>query len=376
MFTLSDALQAVKFKPEFSVKDRGDYTVIDYNLNNRETFIGETETETHILQNLRGTAFDNETGEIIRLAYEKFFNYGEFPEVDGTLNFNDSHLITQKMDGSMCAPIYSKSGTVLGTRAGVTDVSKLATDFVSQSDIRYNDFINECNQYWVTPIFEFCSRANRVVIDYPEPMLVLTGIRFINSGEYMTYESVQKFASFYGIPVVKKINSIVQGEFKNFRSGITEEKNSEGVVIRFESGVNAGHMLKLKSSEYVKKHKAVDSIKWDHDICQLILDGLIDDIIPILDNDKAKYIENYREKLMFSIKKKAEEIYTLYKNINSSDRKIFAMEALKYDSKQYLFKLFEDVTINIYDMLIVTGKKKCTNIKNTKEFYSLIGFVP
>jgi tRNA splicing ligase len=130
MFTLTEALEAIKNKPEFSVKDKGSYTVIDYNLKQKDTFVGLTEEDSEILLNLRGTAFDNETGNIIRLGYKTFFNYGEFPEIDSCLDFSEEHEITQKIDGSCIFPIYSKQGILLGTRAGVTDVSKLADDYL------------------------------------------------------------------------------------------------------------------------------------------------------------------------------------------------------------------------------------------------------
>jgi RNA ligase len=188
MFTLPQALESIKDKTEFSVKDKGSYTVIDYNLNTKTTFVGRDEKETKILLNLRGTAFDNETGKIIRLGYHKFFNYGEFPESDKLLDFSEEHEITQKIDGSCIFPLYSKQGILLGTRAGVTDVSKLADDYLETSGLKdtYFGFISYCEDIDVTPIFEFCSRANRVVIDYPEPMLVLTGLRCLDNGKYFS----------------------------------------------------------------------------------------------------------------------------------------------------------------------------------------------
>lgn len=37
MFSLSQALAAIENKPEFSAKNKGSYTVIDYNLSTHDT---------------------------------------------------------------------------------------------------------------------------------------------------------------------------------------------------------------------------------------------------------------------------------------------------------------------------------------------------
>lgn len=374
MFTLSQALSAIKDKPEFSAKDKGSYTVIDYNLSTRDTFTGSSVDETMILLNLRGTAFDNKTGEIIRLAYHKFFNYGEFPELDAALNFNDAHTITQKLDGSMIAPMYTREGIILGTRAGRTDIADMASDFAVQTT-NYVDLIFKCSvMFNATPIFEFCSRKNRVVLDYPEDQLVLTGVRFMDNGEYMSRKNVVALGKEYDVPVVKQFSSTDQNHFANLRAEVASLLNDEGIVIRFESGQMAGHMVKIKADQYVKMHKAVDSVKWDHDICQLILNGLIDDVIPILMEDKAKFIINYNEKLLNAISKKSKEIINLYKDLYHPDRKTFAIRINDHECKQYFFKLHNNDSLNVYDLIIATGKKKCNNIKNTNEFYKFINF--
>jgi hypothetical protein len=67
MFTLQEALEAILSKPEFVWNQRDDFSVIDYNVAFKETFIGSTERETMILKNLRGTCF-NADGFICSLA--------------------------------------------------------------------------------------------------------------------------------------------------------------------------------------------------------------------------------------------------------------------------------------------------------------------
>lgn len=373
MFTLSQALEAIKNKPEFSVKERDGYTVVDYNLNSRETFLGKDEEESMILLNLRGTAFDNETGVIIRLGFEKFFNHGEFPESDAKLDFDQEHLITQKIDGSCIFPLYTRSGTFLGTRAGVTDISKMAEDFALQSNINYSDFIYECmNVFNATPIFEFCSRKNRVVLDYPEDMLVLTGIRYIWSGAYFTYESMCTVAKSYGVPVVKKINSIVQKEFGSFKESVSGLIDDEGVVIRFESGNNAGHMIKMKAAAYCMQHKALDQLKFAKDVLLLSLNGLLDDVLPLLGVDTFNKVTSFEDDFASTIWVKEIDIlneYSEYADIES--QKEFALAIVNNPYKQFLFGIRNGK--NCFDMLVQYCKVNCVTQAKCDELQKFLG---
>lgn len=376
MFTLSQALAVIKEKPEFTCRDKGEYSVIDYNLNSKSTFIGKDSAESRILLNLRGTAFDNKTGKIIRIGFPKFFNLGEFPEIDSSLNFEDEHLITQKVDGSCIFPIYIREQElVLGTRAGVTDISQMATEFISDKP-NYSNFIEFIRKnFSATPIFEFCSRKNRIVLDYPEDMLILTGIRYISSGVMLSRSTCEEICACYKIPLVKQISSTNSAGFKEFQKNITELVDDEGVVITFTSGTNSGHMLKMKSTNYISRHHAVNSLKWDHDCVKLIITGLIDDVIPMLSPDRAEFIQNYASGFMEALNLKAKAILCEFKNVaHIKDRKTFAEMVLPLNTKAFMFKLFADPNYNIRDALLDYAKRMSNNQANVKEFKNFIEF--
>lgn len=379
MFTLDQALAAIKDKTEFSVKDRGTYTVIDYNLSTKTTFVGSTPEETNILLNLRGTAFDNEYRYIIRLGYQKFFNHGEYPETDTTLNFNESHVITQKLDGSCIFPIFAREGWELGTRAGVTDVSQLATDYVNSlgDDDTYSSFITLCCGLKATPIFEFCSRKNRVVLDYPNDMLILTGMRFINTGNYLSYEILCDIADANKIPVVSRIENVLHDEFDKFKSGISELKDDEGVVIRFESGHLVGHMVKLKAADYVLKHKAMDGLRFEKDVLLMSLNGLLDDVYPLLDAATHKRVVEHVDAFTFHLLETSTVIVNEFLKFShlDNDRKAFALAVKDNKYKQFMFKLCTDQNFNTHNMLIEHCKNGCRTQASTVELKEFLGFV-
>ena len=342
MFNLTQALDAIKNKPEFTAKDKGQYTVIDYNLSCPTTFTGETEEETMILLNLRGTAFNNETGEIVRLPYHKFFNYGEKPEQDKKLSFNTLHAITQKLDGSMLSPIFTESGFVWATRAGVTDVSKLVDKFLNghHKESTYKEFIFSCRIAGMTPVFEYCSPENRVVLSYPEPQLVLTGIRCMETGAYNSYKLIEYLGKLWDIPVVKSYKSVQPEEFKEFLKQIFELKDDEGVVIRFESGTMKNHMIKVKAEEYVKMHKTLDNLKWTHDVMQLVFCGMIDDCLSLLDPVRRNHIELYATGLLSVLEVTVVDLGNEYKKYRYIESQKEFAEAVKDNKfRRMLFKM-------------------------------------
>lgn len=373
MFTLREAKDAIKDKPEFSCKDKGSYSVIDYNLNTRETFVGRNERETMVLLNLRGTAFDNSTGKIIRLGFHKFFNHGEFPEKDLQLDFSDDHLVMQKLDGSFIAPIYASEGTVLGTRAGVTDVSKLADDFVASTlDVSfYDELIAVCREENITPMFELCSRKNRVVIDHPEDRLVLTGMREISTGEYFYHETVVALGEIFNVECVK-VQGTVGPDFEKFKNSVSSLIDDEGVVIRFTKGKNTDHMLKLKAAQYVLQHKAIDQLKFAKDVLLLSLTGALDDVIPLLNEVTRVRVESFVSDfwkcygdtlILIGLE------YSLYSGIES--QKDFAIAIKDSPNKSFMFGMRKGN--NLPDMFTDHCKKQCGGIYMCDDLQKFLG---
>lgn len=372
MFTLNQAIAAVANKPEFSVKDRGEYVVIDYNLNNKETFVGGTPEETDILTNLRGTTFDKQSGKIIRLGYKKFFNYGEFPEQDKQISWNDLHVITQKLDGSLIFPIYAASGTILGTRAGVTDVSMLVDQWLNENkelkDL-YFRFIEVCKRGNCTPLFEFCSRRNRIVLDYPETQLVLTGMRLIRDGTMVDRKGVEVAGQIYGIPVVKLHDPITATGFYSFHQEVQDLENDEGIVVLFGNG----HMLKIKSNDYCLKHKAVDGLKFEKDLFLMSLHGELDDVLPLLSQEFAEHVQRHSDAFLshvFDCSTALEQEYEKFSTI--VDQKDFAI-AIKGNKFQSMLFMRRKGVLS-YELILQYAIKQCSTQDKARLLKEFIGF--
>lgn len=336
MFTLQEALEAVKDKPEFSVNTRDFGTVIDYNVAFKETFVGKTDRETGILKNLRGTCFGPD-GSIVRLPYHKFHNLNENEEYhESKYDFADQHVIHEKLDGSMIAPIKFPDGSWdLGTRAGVTDVAKKAVAFLAEMSKTdkikfwaYYSFITECVESNITPIFEYCARDQRIVIDYIDSKLVLTGVRFNETGTYV--QNLRSFLIQFGsseddfglIDTVREVYTS-RAKIAEFAKVVNDLQGEEGVVVKFVDG----RYVKIKASDYVMKHRALDGLRFEKDVLRLVLENSIDDVLPLVTPDMKVRLESYRDSVLTNIKAKDSYIdyqYAVWEALARGDRKHFA----------------------------------------------------
>lgn len=332
MFTLDQALSAVKDKPEFKVYDRDTYVVIDYMLQKEDTFKGE---HKNILVNLRGTAFDKATGKIISLPFHKFHNLNEcegYMEKDIDLSKVESVMV--KEDGSMIRPIPVDGDFRLGTRAGVTDVSIAAEKWMMSDLVRYaiyRGFIESIIDTH-TPIFEYVGPSNKIVLDYSEHNLILLAIRRNEDGRYIDHFTMKQVMGYWKnqIPLVPLVEFGI-GDVKHL-------ENAEGVVVSLKDGFR----FKVKTDWYVRRHRAKDLIRFNKDVISMILKNEIDDVIPLLSEDEVKKIKDYREYLDDYIHLCADWLKEQYINIASDcdSKKDYALAVMNGNKKPFSSIMF------------------------------------
>jgi RNA ligase len=357
---ISDVLPAIEGRDEFVVADKGSYTVINYNVMMADTFPDVSMMRSFLPQpdkilpydaavrrECRGIIFDSETGDIIRRPFHKFFNVNEREETqDHVIDLLRPHAILEKLDGSMICPFIVNGELIWGTKMGATDVAKPVEEFVKNNP----DYI-EFSQQWIdlgyTPIFEWCSRKQRIVLDYKEDQLILTAMRNTVDGSYVQLFTLTKWAKEYDIPVVRQFDP--QTDMKDFIEYVRELEDMEGFVVRFDDG----HMLKLKCHWYLQIHKAKEAILQDRNIVELILEEHLDDVkahLPAEDRDRLTQFES-----QFNLAV-ADATYVLANELqwirdDNIDRKTFAIEhAEKYDQymRALIFKNFEELSHEKY----------------------------
>jgi RNA ligase len=281
--TIDDVLPHIEGNDNFSVNRKDDYIVIDYILNTPDTFHNAYEREC------RGIIFHAD-GPIMSRPYHKFFNMDERPEtMIQNVDFSKPHVRLEKLDGSMIRPIFVNGKLTWGSKAGETFLTPQIEHFVEDNP-QYRSFALNCILFY-TPIFEWCSRQNRVVIDHPVDRLVLTAIRDNITGEYVSHSQLKNWALTAGLDYVKAY----EGNSENIDAFVEEVKllqGAEGFVIRFDDGL----MLKLKANEYIRFHRAKDNINLEKNVVNILVNDQADDFRTLLmasDRDRFEKFELY-----------------------------------------------------------------------------------
>lgn len=283
-----------------------------------------------IRRECRGLLFDV-AGNVLARRLHKFFNVNEKEETLSTaIDFSQPHIILEKLDGSMVTPIQVDSHIRWGTKMGVTDVAMNAEVFVARNP-RYSKFADYIMSLDATPIFEWCSPKNRIVVEYPHDRLVLIAIRDNVSGEYRSYQNMCDLAAQYVIEVVKAYSGSASS-MQQLLDSTKELQGAEGYIIRFDNG----HMVKIKGDWYVRIHKVKDSLSQEKNIIDLLVNDKIDDIKPhMLDTDKNQ-LEKFEAAFWEGINNQVENYQRYFDLVISSglDRKAYAQNWMPTIIKQ------------------------------------------
>jgi RNA ligase len=323
---IDDVIPHIEDWQEFKVMQKDWYTVINYMVAFEETFSLVRERSHYnmkIRRECRGMIFDTATGNLISRPYHKFFNVGEREETNlDKIDLTQPHVVLEKLDGSMIRPIPTPEGFRLGTKAGITDVAMNAEYFVADKP-EYAKFIKSSFACGLTPIFEWCSRKNRIVVDYSDDQLILTAVRDMRSGNYIPYSQMVETGKNYAIPVVKAIAGD-ETDIEKIVDHIRKWDDGEGVVIRFDDG----HMVKIKADEYILRHRSKEQINSEKNIIQVILNDSVDDMIPLLTSEDAQRLKDFQQKFWCAVDEVSSDLTKIFKggDMMYPDKKEFAVE--------------------------------------------------
>lgn len=337
---INDVLPAIEGRDEFFVAERPWGKVVNYLVNYVDTFppvstaggsakMREEQTRLKaIRRECRGLLFYPD-GRIMSRRLHKFFNLFERDEtMMNNIDFNQPHVILEKLDGSMITPILVTVDGVetikFGTKMGCTEVSAYADEFVNKHHFIY-DFCLQMMLSGYTPIFEWVSRKQRIVIDYPQDRLVLIAVRNTVSGEYTSYATLLNYHDTFGIDVVKAYDGTAN-DMEALVAETRDLKGAEGYVVRFDNG----HMIKIKAEEYLLFHKTKDNMTFEKNIIDLLVNDKIDDAKSFMLDDDREQVIKFENMFWFGLNDSINRYNDMWKVICSAklDRKRFAIERM------------------------------------------------
>lgn len=326
---INDLLPYIQHKPEISIKKQPNgTTVVCYTISNDSTF------ENEWLRECRGITFD-EFGNILVRPLHKFFNVGEKEHTQfGTIDWDKTQFIMDKRDGSMITTAVIDKKIVCKTKKSFeTEQAARALEFIMADD-RYRNFVYDCYHGEMTPIFEWTSPSDRIVLKYNENALVLLHIRDNKTGRYMHEEvyGEQGAARFWGIPTVEHFD---RHKIKEIIAGLDAEENKEGYIVQLTDG----DMVKLKTPWYINLHHSVTFTR-ERDIARMVVEECIDDFKSYLSSigeshDKVNAIEKRVTDTIHSIRLIVLSTLRNYQNYKDDRKKFVALVKGDYVSKQY-----------------------------------------
>jgi RNA ligase len=190
--TYDQALDAVRNMHEFQFQKTGGFMFIKYTTALKSTFpdpnTAENEKQKHIYQvrrECRGIGFDVKTNRIVTRKFHKFFNLNEKPEsAVENINWERPFVVIEKLDGSLVSPIRVGKQIEYTTMLGLTNYGPQLAKFVKHCMpyIDYDGFSLACIEKGISPLFEWCSEKNLIVVKYARDMLTLLAMRYTESG--------------------------------------------------------------------------------------------------------------------------------------------------------------------------------------------------
>jgi RNA ligase len=337
--TIEDVLPSIAGRKEFVTVNHGDYISIDYVYAEPDSF------DDPIRLECRGIKFRSD-GTLLARPFHKFFNVGEKIHTQpDTIDFLLPHTITEKLDGSMIHPAYVGGRIRLMTRRGITPTAMEAEATCLTPYVE--DFCNREVAMNYTPIFEFTSPKNRIVLAYQEPRLTLLAIRDNKDGRYVPHDCMVDLAAKAGIPFVGH-RSCEWGSVLDFADYVRDRRGIEGYVVRFD----CGRTVKLKCLDYVTKHRAKSQICAEKNVLLLVVSRRLDDLLPLLDEHDREHVEHYAADVDRGIREMVAVVESRLEAGKGMDQKEFALTIANAASPLLRPILFSARKLGFTDLVI------------------------
>lgn len=186
----------------------------------------------------RGAVLD-ETGKIVSQPFPKFFNLYEREETYLQNLPKEEPEIAEKLDGSLVIVFrHPLTGRWCATtrRSWRNVQTQFAYKWLEVNGEKLQDGFTYC--------FEAIGSWNKIVVEYAEDKMILTG-RIDQYGNDSSYADLQSFAEETGLESVNfRVGRLDALEPEEFRA------NFEGYVARYSNGVR----VKLKGEWYLEQH--------------------------------------------------------------------------------------------------------------------------
>lgn len=315
----------------------------------------------------RSVVIDIEKECIVLCPFSKFFNINELEEtsvenIQKRIKNANCVEFSDKLDGSMqSARWYENQIVVAGSQAINPDNSwRLEDGYRMIYELSgYKKMLQEFPNF--TFVFEYISLRDAHVVKYTKDQegLYLIGIRDINTGVELPYDTIMNIANEHNIPTTKVFNKTLDQVMIELDDKSSDE--AEGFVINID-----GYKVKVKYNDYVHIHKALSKLSSINLIIRSIADGQYDDLLsklPFAYHDDVKKVAS----IVFDYIRKTENTINEYYNSapkeNIKEFMIYISENVPKCYQGYCRAKYYGYDINV----IKSNNEKCPHYKKLKD---------
>jgi len=278
---------------------------------------------------MRGVTFVfNKDGSVWKrfLMLPKFFNINQVESTQyGNIKNKKIKNISIKEDGSLVAFMMLPDGKLFAKTIGsfASEQAESAYQYLYKWEEKV-EFVKMVLNAGYTPLFEYVSGPNRIVLKYSEEDLRFLGLRDNFTGEWMP--SSEMLSVPFNIPSSENSNCSLDELIEKAKT----EDNKEGWVVMFEDG----QMVKIKTAWYFNLHglRTMNVFREDF-IIESYLKETLDDIMSQLNPEEDKDAFSFMNTVMGAIN-------SYIKHIDQCTYKLKEKFEKEYNSEWHYFAKF------------------------------------
>lgn len=315
-----------------------------------------------IVLECRGLILEKDSWDIVSYPFRRFFNFEEMPQITDSFNFGVATAF-EKLDGSLISVFNYKDKWLMATRAVIENQSN-----VNLSSITFKELFNKAVSLYLkwsnldasfVYIFELTALENRVVTVYEKPELHLLMMRRVDTWQELAAGELDYHAEKIGVELPKCVK--FDSRENLFATAKKLAALQEGYVAvdytRYDDDGISYKRVKVKNPAYVAIHHLKDNAgRSSRSLVSLVYDGEPSEFLGYFP-EYTSLIQDVQEKYDAFIKSVEEDLEKV-KGLLTSDRKTFALEAVKSKHSAYLFLYYNGKAKSIREFLAQIEKDK------------------
>lgn len=311
----------------------------------------------------RGLIMTKDMTKVVCRPFDRFYNYGEFPELEKEFDFSTAHT-DEKADGSLikawfdpiaqCWQVGTRGSffadnciSTLSGEEGTVSFRSLFLRALGATEEQMQELFGKCLNTENTYLFELCTLENKVVTSYPRDTVFLLAARNNESGSEFTPAELDELQEI--LNTVAKMHFIVgypierpkSHPLDNFESAVKASEQlgglKEGFVIR--DGQN--RRMKIKSAAYVTAHHLRGEGVTPKRAVLLGLSGEIPEFLAYFP-EYTELLKPYEDHII-KVKAQCLEAFEQHKHIEV--QKDYALAIKGYPFNGYLFNMRKGQTL-------------------------------